>query len=436
MRIAAGHRETVFRFAAAVASMLETRTPDPQRWRIAVLLGIGVLVNYIDRVNVSVAYDALHADFGISTVGFGYLLGAFNWTYALAQLPVGVLLDRFGVKRVGRVGSFIWSLASFGAALAPGVPTLVLSRLLLGLGEAPTFPANAKAIGQRFPRDQRGLATAIFDAAAKLGPAIGVPLVGILLIHFGWRWSFAASGIFSFLYFGAFYVFYRDKTSDDAIEESQTGGGRGASLTYLLKQPKVIGLVTGFFGYNYCFYLLLFWLPTYFSALKLNPLSSALYSAVPWLFAAAADLLIGGVLVDRLIRSGYDQTKVRLGILIGGTLVGLCLAGAIFTHDPVVALVWITISLGGLSAAAPVGWSIPALIAPRNSVGKVGSILNTGNQLAGIVAPVVTGYIFSWTRSFACAFGVAAGLTVAGIVAYLLLLRSIEPVTEPVYFSA
>jgi len=413
--------------------MIEAQTLDRQRWQIAILLGIGVLVNYIDRVNISVAYDGLHADFGISTVTFGYLLGAFNWTYALAQLPVGALLDRFGVMRIGRAGSFVWSLASFSAALAPGVPTLFLTRLLLGLGEAPTFPANSKAIDQRFPRDQRGLATATFDAAAKLGPAIGVPLVGILLIHFGWRWSFAASGFLSFLYFGAFYRFYRDKTSNDFPQKSQTDGGYGAPLTYLLKQPKVIGLVTGFFGYNYCLYLLLFWLPTYFSSLKLSPLGSALYSAVPWLFATAADLVIGGVFVDYLIRSGYDQTKARLRILIGGTLVGLCLAGAIFTHRPVVALVWISISLGGLSAAAPVGWSIPALIAPKNSVGKVGSILNTGNQLAGIIAPVVTGYILSWTKSFAWAIGVAAALMAAGIVAYLVLLRSIEPVPEPVY---
>lgn len=386
-----------------------------RRWEIAILLGIGVLVNYIDRVNISVAYDGLHAEFGISTIAFGYLLGAFNWTYAAAQLPVGVLLDRFGVQRIGRIGTFVWSVASFGAALAPSVPAFFGMRLLLGLGEAPTFPANAKAIGQWFPRNQRGLATAIFDAAAKFGPAIGVPLVGFLLIHFGWRWSFAASGILSFIYFGAFCAFYRDLNSADVAERSGIGAGSGAPLTYLLRQPKVIGLVTGFFGYNYCLYLLLLWLPTYFSTLKVRPFTSALYSAVPWLVATFADLLVGGLMVDYLIRSGRDQTRVRLGVLIGGTLVGLCLAGAIFTRNPIVALVWLSVSLGGLSAAAPVGWSIPSLIAPKDSVGKVGSILNTGNQLAGIVAPVLTGYILSWTKSFGFAFGVAAGLMLAGM---------------------
>jgi MFS family permease len=198
-----------------------------------------------------------------------------------------------------------------------------------------------------------------------------------------------------------------------------------------LRQRKVIGLVTGFFGYNYCFYLLLFWLPTYFSTLHLDPIHAAFYSAVPWLFATLTDLLIGGLLVDHLIRRGYDQTNVRLSTLIGGTLAGLCIAGAILTHSSVVAVIWLSLSLGGLSAAAPVGWSLPALIAPRGSVGKVSSILNTGNQLSGIVAPVVTGYILTWTHSFAAAFGVAACLLVAGIFAYLFLLRSIEPVPEP-----
>jgi MFS transporter, ACS family, D-galactonate transporter len=413
--------------------------PEPvrhrDRWRIAILLGMGVLVNYIDRVNISVSFDALHSDFGLSAVGFGYLLGAFNWTYATLQLPVGVLLDRFGVKRIGLIGAFLWSLASFGAAISPGVGILFGMRLLLGLGEAPTFPANAKAIDQWFPRTERGLPTAIFDAAAKFGPAVGIPTVGILLIHFGWRWSFAASGALSFLYLGAFFLFYKDNPSASHADSHAGTTRDGAPLIYLLRQRKVIGLVTGFFGYNYCFYLLLFWLPTYFSTLHLDPIHSAFYSAVPWLFATLTDLLIGGLLVDRLIRRGYDQTKVRLSTLIGGTLGGLCIAGAILTHSSIVAVVWLSLSLGGLSAAAPVGWSLPALIAPRGSVGKVSSILNTGNQLSGIAAPVVTGYILTRTHSFAAAFGVAACLLVAGIFAYLFLLRSIEPVPEK-YISA
>src|ERR1035438_10260867 len=168
-----------------------------KRWFIALLLGFGVLVNYFDRVNLSVSQDALHQSFGISTVTFGYLLSAYSWTYALMQLPSGLLLDRFGVRLVSRAGSILWSIASFSAALATGVGSFFAARLLLGIGEAPTFPANSKAVGYWFPQSERSLATAIFDSAAKFSSAIGVPIISILLFHFGWRWSFAATGVIS-----------------------------------------------------------------------------------------------------------------------------------------------------------------------------------------------------------------------------------------------
>jgi MFS transporter, ACS family, D-galactonate transporter len=158
-----------------------------RRWRIAFLLGLGVLVNYFDRVNLSVSHNDLYATFGISDITFGYLLAAYNWSYALCQLPIGVLLDRFGVRLVGRVSTFVWSMASFAAALTPTIGGFFGARLLLGVGEAPTFPANAKAIGYWFPAEERSLATSIFDSAAKFASAIGVPLIGILLLHVGWR---------------------------------------------------------------------------------------------------------------------------------------------------------------------------------------------------------------------------------------------------------
>src|SRR3974390_996643 len=147
---------------------LETEAAERRRWTIAILLGIGVLVNYFDRVNLSVSHDSLVSEFGISDVTFGFLLGAYNWTYAACQLPSGVLLDRFGVRRVGIVSTLIWSVASFATALARGMTVFFAARFLLGVGEAPTFPANAKAIGYWFPPRERSFATSLFDSAAKL----------------------------------------------------------------------------------------------------------------------------------------------------------------------------------------------------------------------------------------------------------------------------
>ncbi|HUB31174.1 MAG TPA: MFS transporter [Terracidiphilus sp.] len=415
----------------------------PRRsWHIATLLGLGVLVNYFDRVNLSVSHEALIAAFGISNVAFGYLSSAYNWTYALCQLPVGVLLDKLGVRRVGRISTFVWSLASFFAALAPGMPSLFAARFLLGVGEAPTFPANAKAIGLWFPARKRGFATAIFDSAAKFSSVIGVPLLGVILLRIGWRLSFALTGVISLLYFFLFWKVYSDPHDDPALSdadrrfieaESQAGPAGDSvadepqSLGYLLRRRKVLGLAIGFGSYNYVFYLLLAWLPSYLTlALHIDPFHSFLYTSLPWLVATFGDLAVGGWLVDALIRRGYDASRVRQVILIGGTTFGLGILGAANAHTATQALVWISISIGGLSAAAPVGWSVPALIAGRNNVGRVGGIMNFSNQVSGIAASTITGYLFA-AHQVGWVFGIAGIYLAIGICAYISLLGKIEP---------
>jgi MFS family permease len=418
-----------------------------RRWAIACLLGFGVLVNYFDRVNLSVSKDALTAAFGISAVTFGYLSSAYNWTYAALQLPSGLLLDKFGVRRVGRLSTILWAVASFGAAISTGIGGFLAARLLLGIGEAPTFPANSKAVGYWFPKQERSLATAIFDSMAKLSSAIGVPLLGILLLHFGWRWSFASTGFISTFYFILFYAFYRNPSEDKRLSETerqfiakggaqpedQTRAAKGAPLWYLIRQRRVSGLALGFFGYNYTFYLLLTWLPSYFLAVHhVDLLHSVVYTSVPWLFATLTDLVVGGWLVDALIQRGWNAVRVRQAVLIAGTSFGLGILGTAYAQTSAGAVFWISVSIGGLSAASPVGWSIPSLIAPKESVGTVGGILNFSNQLAAIAAPIVTGYVVQKTHSYAWAFVTATAVLLISIAAYIFLLGRMDPVPEPV----
>jgi ACS family D-galactonate transporter-like MFS transporter len=413
-----------------------------RRWRIAWLLALGVLVNYFDRVNLSVSHAALFTAFGLTNFGFGLLSGAYNWTYAACQLPIGVLLDRFGIRRIGRISTFIWSLASFGAAVSPGLGGFFGARLLLGVGEAPTFPANAKAIGLWFPEQERGFATSLNDAAAKFASAIGVPLIGIVLLKVGWRLSFAATGVVSLAYFLLFWRIYRDPDEDprlgaverDYITErhahSEVRTGQSPSLGYLLGQRKVLGLALGFGSYNYVFYLLLTWLPSYLSsALHIDLLHSFLYTGVPWLFATVTDLS-GGWLADHLIRRGYDASRVRKCFLVCGLACGMGILGAANAHTAIRALLWISVSLGGLAAAAPVGWSVPSMIAPRGGVGTVGGIVNFSNQLSGIAAPFITGWIVSVTHSYAWAFIAAAIYLAMGIASYIFLLGRIERIPQ------
>lgn len=426
--------------AEASAAGCSSEIPK-RRWRIAWLLGLGVLVNYFDRVNLSVSHNALRQDFGISDITFGYLLGAYNWTYAICQLPIGVVLDRVGVRLIGRFSALVWSIASFGAATAPGIRSLFGARLLLGVGEAPTFPANAKAIGAWFPREERSFATSLFDGAAKFASAIGVPLFGILLLRLGWRMSFVATGVISLIYAVLFFAVYCEPEKDRKLskaelafirarhEDTENSGVPQATLGYLLRQPKVIGLALGFGSYNYVFYLLLTWLPSYLSeSLHIDLLHSFLYTGVPWLVATVTDVLIGGLLVDTLVKQGRNESRVRMTVLVVGTALGLGILGGGWSHSAVQALVWISISIGGLSAAAPVGWSIPALIAPHGSVGRVGGILNFSNQVSGIAAPIITGYLVYARHSFTVAFAVAGAYLLVGICGYVFLLREVRPI--------
>jgi len=421
-------------------------TVPRRRWRIAFLLALGVLVNFFDRINLSVSRDALHVSFGLSLVAFGYLSSAFSWTYAAMQMPAGVLLDRSGVRRVGRISAFLWSVSSFAAALAPGLNWFFGARFLLGVSESPTFPANAKALGYWFTREERSLATAITDAAAKFSSAIGVPFIGLLLLYFGWRWSFAATGFISLFYFVLFYLVYRNPSEDKGLSaneldfilrggaqlEDQVKARSGTSLGYLLKQRKVYGLALGWGAYNYTFFLLLTWLPSYLSvSLHVDLLHSVFYTSVPWLFATFTDLLVGGWLVDALIQHGRNANRVRQTVMVVGMVFGLAIFGAARAHSPLTALVWISLALGGLAAAAPVAWTVPSLISPRESVGTLASAVNFCGQIAAISAPIVTGYIVSGTHSFAAAFVTATIILLLGIVGYIFLLGPIEPIPEP-----
>ncbi len=424
---------------------------NSRRWRIAVLLGVGVVINFFDRVNLSVAITPLKGEFGLSTVAIGYLLSTYSWTYVMLQLPSGPVLDRYGVKPVIRISAFLWSVASFATGMARGFVGIISARLLLGVAEAPTFPGNAKAIGIWFPRSERGLATAIFDASAKFASAIGIPLVAIVVHYWGWRMSFVFTGVLSLGYFALFWLVYRDPADDPMLSQAERehiaiGGGereaeadphRTASLLFLLRRKKVWGLALGMAAYNYNFYLFLTWLPGYLStSLHLDVLQSGFYTAIPWLAATVSDLIVGGWLVDYLIRRGHDPTRVRQTILVAGLVLGLAVAGATRTTNPKVAIFWISVALCGLAASAPVGWSIPGLIAPPGSTGRVAGIMNFVDNLPAILAPVITGYLVGNSQSFARPFLVAAAVLLGGILSYLFLLGKIETIPGPAATSS
>lgn len=169
--------------------------------------------------------------------------------------------------------------------------------------------------------------------------------------------------------------------------------------------------------------------------MHMSVLKSGWYTVIPWIVATIADIVIGGWLVDYLINKGFNATKVRKSLLVIGMIMGLAVAGAAFTNNPNVAIVFISIALGGLAFSAPIGWSIPALIAPKGTVGTVGSIMNFFNNIMGIIAPIVTGFIAGSTGTFGLGFLVAAVVLIIGILSYLFLLKDLEQIKSPTVTS-
>ncbi len=423
---------------------LSTRIPR-RRWMIGGLLGAGVLINYIDRINLSVAAPQLKAEFHLTTADMGLLFSAFFWSYALLQIPAGLILDRFGVTRIGRWGAFLWALASGAVALTSGFGGIFVARMLLGVAEAPGFPANSKATGYWFPRKERSVATSLFDAAAKFSNVIGVPLVAFVTVGFGWRWGFGITAILSLAYFLAFYWLYRDPSADKklapeehayiiqggATPEGEFAAGAGSMLAYLLKQRKVWGLSLGFAAYGYSFYLFLTWLPGYLvQTMHMSIIKSAGFAAIPWACATVSDILFGGLLVDRLVSAGWDETKVRKAVLVIGMLFGLAVFGATRTTDPHWAIFWISIAL-------PV-WRL----GPHRLVNPLADRTQRRhrhdrrhhellNNMMGVIAPIATGFIVGATDNFETAFLVAGIVLLVGIFFYVVVLGRIEPIPSP-----
>ena len=415
------------------------------RWGIAALLGVGIIINYFDRVNLSVATTALIKEFHFNNAEIGLILSSYLWSYAILQIPVGAILDRIGIKWIMRVGTILWTIASFMTAIVSGFGLIILSRIILGIGEAPAFPGSAKATGYWFPVKERGRATTAFDAAAKFSSALGLPIVALAVSAWGWRAGFWMTGTLSLIYALAFWLFYRDPSESKRLSEAERryiieGGAQqegkvptnmGASLGFLLSQRKVWGLTLGFTAYNYAFNLFLVWLPGYLQTqLHTSVLKSGLYLIIPWLVATVTDVLIGGVLVDRLITRGYDPSRVRKVLFTIGMLLGIAAIGAFFTTNVTVAVTWLTISLGGLAFAAPIAWSIPSLIAPTGTVGTVGGIMNFLGNVAGIVAPIVAGFVAD-RAGFATNFLITGAILVVGIFCFLFMLGRIEQIKAP-----
>lgn len=424
------------------------------RWMMVFLAFLGLSINYIDRSNLSVAVPYLDKDLGLSDTATGIILGAFFYTYAVFQLPMGYWVDRFGSRFVFSVAVVWWSIFTAATALARGFFSLFGFRLLLGVGEAGGYPSSAKVVSQWFPQHERALATSIYDAGARVGTAFSLPIVTVVIAIFGWRASFVVTGILGLIWVVFWLLFYRSprqhpRVSQEELQYIETGGARlseesgsrssqrrssgGVQWRDLFRYRTIWGMMLGFFCLNFVIYFFITWFPDYLvTARHFKLLQLGFFGMIPPLVAVAGGLL-GGYASDSLVRRGASLTIARKVCLVGGMAFSSVIALAALVPSAVAALALLSLSYSGLTFAAASVWSLPADVAPEagagaaNWVGSIGGIQNFASNLAGIASPAVIGFLVDITGTFVTGLVTAGILAIVGALSYLFIVGRVEP---------
>jgi len=403
----------------------------------------GMIIAYFDRVNLSVALAekdperSLRAQFGLTDRDRGALNSAFFWSYAALQIPAGWLVDRFGVKYPYALGFVVWSLVSAGSAMAVSLRQLFLLRVLLGVGESVVTPAGMRWIRFHCAEHQRGLAVGLYMAAAKIGPALGTPLAGWLIVQFGWRKMFLILGLGGLIWLIPWMKLVRDDDRQiEAAQSRQTVGGR-VPFGKVLASPVIWGTVIGTFCYQYFVYFSMTWLPAYFVDRRhLSLADSSIYTGFSFLGMAVVATLAGWV-ADRLIERGGDPVCVRKAFTIAGFLVASTeLIGALSDSNSV-ALFFAIFSLSGLGLTTANYWALTQTLIPGAAVGRIVGVQNCAANLPGIVAPLLTGWLVQSTGSYEAPMKAIWIFLLTGVAAYVFLVRArYAPQAAPVATKA
>ena len=391
---------------------------------LLILLTTSVAINYLDRGALSVAAPLITRELNLSPTQMGLLFSAFFWSYSSFQLVAGWAVDRFSVKWVYAVGFLVWSLATAAVGLVNGLFTLLAARLLLGMGESVAYPASSKIIVRHFPEERRGLANALVDAGAKLGPGLSTLLGGLTVDAFGWRAMFLFVGLASLLWLAPWLLIAKPDAPLGAIPETAGPGWRE-----MLRCPQVWGTSIGMFSLGYVLYFLLSWLPSYLVSERGFSMSSmAVLGSIPF-WGMAISSVLGGWTSDRWIRAGADPGKVRKLYAASGLL--LC-AGSILPAPLVTSsgtsIALITAACMFLGLFTSNVWAITQALAGPMAAGRWTGIQNAIGNLGGVVSPLLTGWLVSETGSFSLAFSAATVVLVGGTVVYLISLGKVRPV--------
>lgn len=434
--------------------MTKEASPGRMRYQIALILFMLTTINYADRATLSITGSSIQHDLGLSPVSMGVVFSAFGWAYVLAQIPGGLLLDRFGSRRIYFWSITLWSICTLAQAFvgvfapAMAVVALFLLRFLLGLTEAPSFPANARIVAAWFPAAERGTATAVFNSAQYFAVAVFAPLMGWMTHIWGWHYVFVVMGV---LGLGGALLFHlrvhapmespflsvaeREQIAaggalvdmDSADKKASVGKGRldWASLRPLLANRMLLGIYFGQYAITALTYFFATWFPIYLVQQRGMSIVEAGFSAAVPALSGWVGGILGGIWSDRLLRSGRSLTFSRKLPIFCGMSLSMVIVGCNYVDSQMLVVGLMALAFFGKGVAA-LGWVVIADAAPQERTGLAGGIFNAIGNIAGIVTPIGIGIIVAVTGSFDLALVFVALHSLFAILSYALLVGPIR----------
>jgi MFS transporter, ACS family, glucarate transporter len=423
------------------------------RWVIVSLLFFATAINYADRTVLSIAGPALAKSLHLDSVSMGYIFSAFGWSYVLAQLPGGWLLDRFGSRKIYAVSLFVWSFFTFITGFTgfiagfTAVVVLFILRFLLGIAEAPAFPANSRISVAWFPTKETGTAAAIFNSAQYFATVLFAPLLGYIVHTHGWKYSFIFMGIVGFFFLIFFLKFvhapkksrYINKAELDYITKGgalveMDHGGKGKNnndtptwsfLPQLLKNRMFVGVYIAQYCINAITYFFITWFPVYLvQARGMTILKAGIVAVLPAIFGFVGGNL-GGIFSDHLLKKSASLSVARKVPIVIGMLLSMSMILCNYTGVEWMVVAFMALSYFGKGVGA-LGWAVNADTAPKEITGLSGSLFNTFGNLSSIITPIVIGYIIKVTGSFNWALVFVSIHAFLAIVSYVFIVGKIQ----------
>jgi ACS family glucarate transporter-like MFS transporter len=438
---------------STIASIADVRR-SRVRLFIVTMLFLVTTVNYADRATLSIAGPSLSKELGLDPVAMGYVFSAFGWSYVIAQVPGGWLLDRFGSRWVYAVSIMVWSLLTMmqgwigflsgGAAIA----TLFGLRFLVGLAEAPSFPANARMVAAWFPSNERGTASAFFNSGQYFATVIFTPLMGWIAHEFGWRHVFTVMGAFG-LVMGAIWIktMYGPKEHPsvnqaelDYIKEGgalvEVDGGKAVQsmngpgwshIAQLLQNRMMLGVYIGQYCINTLTYFFLTWFPIYLVKERgLTILQAGFVATLPALCGFIGGVL-GGFISDAILRRTGSLTLARKIPIVGGMLLSMTIIGCNYVDGQALVVGLMAVAFFGKGIGA-LGWAVVSDTSPKEAGGVSGGLFNMFGNISSITTPIVIGYILAATGSFNGALVFVGLNALVAAISYIFIVGRIERV--------